>query len=284
MSDDDRRPPSPAPIDWRRSAAPVFRAGPLPTGERLDPIPTPPRPRPAPPSAPQRPVNLFRDSLVPVAPRTPTAPEAQKATEPRLVPKSDATVRPLPAPAAAPPVEASTAPAPLSSTLPPGREREGVAVPTFATPARRAGPSRPLIVGGALAAVLAVGVGVWALAPRRAETPAAASQPSVLLMTAPAAPVEAVPIDATPAPIDPAAPEPAPTRTPAPAVAASPRTETATPEPRQVVTPVAEAPPAPAIDAAPLVQPPDSAASDGPPPPTEPTPRTQGDTIVTGPR
>ncbi|WP_291840008.1 hypothetical protein, partial [Brevundimonas sp.] len=37
------------PVTWGRPPATVFRAGPLPRGSTLPPLPEPPKPRPAPP-------------------------------------------------------------------------------------------------------------------------------------------------------------------------------------------------------------------------------------------
>lgn len=296
MSDDDRRPPSPAPIDWRRSAAPVFRAGPLPGGESLDPIPQPPRPAPARPAA-SRPVNLFRDSLVPQAPRpaVPTLPSA--APDPGPSKRPDLTVRPLPptprvgspAPTASPArVQPQTAAAPLPPRPP---EDSPVVVPAFARSTPRRGPSRPVMIGGAVAAVMAAGLAIWLLVPRTAQAPAAppavdASAPLPVPSTE--APVTAVPVqpveafesvtDQAPAAV---ATPPAAAREAAPAPApAAARPVTSEPEPS--VEEATAPPPAPVIDTAPLVQPTTQAPAE--PPAAEPAPRTDGETILTRPR
>ncbi|MFA4894660.1 MAG: hypothetical protein WC555_14965, partial [Brevundimonas sp.] len=133
------------PVVWGRPPATVFRAGPLPRGDRLPPLPEPPRAsQPAPrPGAP----DIFSGSMIPraaprpapepVAPIARAEPVAMAVEAPvKASPAPDLTVRPLPAaePApgprpepriAAPPVTprpvagsvAEPAPAPAGSTL-----------------------------------------------------------------------------------------------------------------------------------------------------------------------
>lgn len=279
---DDR--PSRTPIDWRRSHAPVFHAGPLPKS-----IPTP-RPQAATPMpiAPSPRVDLLRDSLVPLTPaaKAPLTPEpSQPAVPPAPTPVPDMTVRPLPAaaPIPEPAPEASRSPEPSAP----------VVTPSFAQPVRR---SRvPLVAGGALAAVLVAGVAVWLLLPK-AETPPSdigvlpaasappASTPPVATPVVPEAVAASAPAaDAVATPVQDLQERPSTARTPG---ASEPRREIAPTSTVQSEAPPAAVPepaqtPPPAIVTAPLIQP---ATPAGPPPPSEPTPRTQGDAIVTGPR
>src|SRR5687768_4671375 len=91
MSDD--RPPlngSPQPfarrqVTWGRPPATTFRAGPLPKGEALPPLPEPPPARPAQPAAAQ--ANFFSGSMIPrAAPQPKPAPALAKAPTPALAP------------------------------------------------------------------------------------------------------------------------------------------------------------------------------------------------------
>lgn len=287
---DDR--PSSKPIDWRRSAAPVFRAAPLPSGATRDVAPTPPAPRlpGAPSPAPARPVNLFRDSLVPQAPRPALSPTATRQT-PAAASRPDMTVRPLPTAHSS--LEPAVA-APETASLPDGAEA-AAEVPASAQTRRRPGPSRMVLAGGAAVAVAALALAAWALMPRTTPGPVAAPEsvatavPEAAVVSADPSPglVEVAPPVAaaeTPPPTGMSAPLPASQSRPAASVSARPDPEPAVQEPELASPPASEAvsetPRPPAIDPVPMVP----ARPAGPPPATEPTPRTLGDAIVTRPR
>ncbi|HEY0598539.1 MAG TPA: hypothetical protein VGD32_00440, partial [Brevundimonas sp.] len=105
MSTDDNQPlngsPTPfrRPISWGRPPATVFRAGPLPKGERLPPLPEPPAPDPL-SGTPVRsnPAAILRGSMIPQAATRPApAPERASFAEPSPRPAPAPTPRPSPA-------------------------------------------------------------------------------------------------------------------------------------------------------------------------------------------
>lgn len=301
MSDDaDPKPAQPfarKPAAWGRPPPTVFRAGPLPKGGRLPPLPEAPRPAPAltrPASGFNGPRGgIFGGSLVPQAapesrraspePET-TTPVADSVAAPniaaepiapiRSAPEPDLTVRPLPP--AGPPVVAPVAAEPeleLALETPPP-----VSPALIAATARRK-PSGRLPLYAGLVAVLVAGVAAGAWWMNRSSTPvapttvptAAAVVPAPIEAVAvpPAAPPATVPVAAPPA--VPAASSPAPVLRPTLPVstaarpAAPARTAPATPA-RVAPAPTASVSPPPlGIQTTPLVIVPTAPA---PPPPT----------------
>lgn len=260
------RPPEPfrKPATWGRPPQTVFRAGPLPRGERLAPLPEMPkvskpeaaRLQPLPRPTSSRP-DIFSGSMIPrpaykPTPPLPTEAKAQEDTQRNAEPglhtpplqkhrpaEADLVVRPLPeavvsAPVAPPvePVEALSESPPVASAPDP----DFTALPR-SRPDRR--PSRmPLVAGGLLAALGAVAVGIWWL--NRAPVPPAQTAAISAITQAPAAPVspsvavaESAPEAASPvstavvsAPVVPAAdrPQPEVAERPLPRTPAAPTT------------------------------------------------------------
>ncbi len=220
-------------VEWGRPPATVFRAGPLPRGERLAPLPEPPvptaatalspAPRPATPPA-RSAASILSGSMIPrAAPARPTpdaptqraAPAADPAAgrAPALDPGStaagaaqpmrqpDLTVRPLPA------AEGSRATA-VPRVPEPALVRPQPAVPREpAAPVRTQRPGRlPLYAGAAAALVAGLGLGAWWLSRGAPATPEAApaTAADVAPMPVTRAPEAAgSPADATPLPASP---------------------------------------------------------------------------------
>lgn len=268
------------PVIWGRPPATVFRAGPLPRGERLPPLPEPPR---IPAGA-----GILSGSMIPRAapaggqtPIRPAAPSIARAPEPREAPATaagvatpDLTVRPLPAAAPAPVPSVDTAAEPASRPI---RPAAAVRKPVSGT---------PLYAGIALAAVtvLALGSWIWTRSPAEAPPPVPAA-PVAPTVAAPPAPTIGTLVDeAAPAPeIVEAAPETP--ELPAPAAASRP----VEPPPAAVRAPSPAAPPAsppaetvvppPPVAAAPLIEivPVEPA---GPPPTAAEPPQTDPDAPI----
>lgn len=283
------------PMVWGRPPATVFRAGPLPKGGRLPPLPEPPRA-----SQPARPAaGIFSGSMIPrAAPRpapepiasTPPLPEpaapAPVASAPveeahvtvMPAPAPDLTVRPLPpvqpvaAPLRAEPplTQAPIAPSPIAVEPP------AVGSTLRAASARGKASGRTVLYGGVAAAVIAaVAVGGWLMtrAPTTAPVPAAMDAPaSMAAIEAPATVPAVVPTPAEmeePTPVA-TAPEPAPVRTRAvtPAVARpTPSRPVAATAARTTPPPRTTAAPPPVITTAPLIE--IAPTQPAGPPPTE---------------
>lgn len=219
MSTDDNQPLNGSsapfarrPVTWGRPPATVFRAGPLPRGERLPPLPEPPAsaplrssraailsgsmipqatttPAPAPTSAPAPvPTPAFAPTPAASVVDAPERPSVRPAS-----PGPDLTVRPLP------PLPESPAPRrPIPSPV-----EAAPAVLPVATAARRRPAGRlPVYAGVAAAVIGAVAAGGWMLtrppaappaAPVSAEPAVAPSIPAPATIAA-ATVVEAVPV------------------------------------------------------------------------------------------
>lgn len=269
------------PMIWGRPPATVFRAGPLPKGERLAPLPEPPRARPTgdilsgsmiPRAAPARAQNRA-EPPAPADPQPSELPVTGLSTDPAVVaPAADLTVRPLPAPEPLPDDEPRPEPvkplAPLNSVASPDSptavrseaERPLGQAPSTGAAVARPSNRAPIYAGVAVAAmtVLALGGWIWtrstAAPPPPTETVAAPVAAALLTPVAevPTAPMVAEPAPETPPPAE-AAPvaraiDPAPTSAPAPPPAA---VRPAAPAPTPTSEPLA---PPPAIVAAPLVE------------------------------
>lgn len=302
MSETDRR--SPPPVDWTRSNAPVFRAGPLPgTGSiAASPRPAPRQVQPAlttPRPLAGRPVNLFRDSLVPQAPRSRPAAEPERSAAPAGA--QDLTVRPLPPvpPRPSRPLFAEKA-APASAASPvlqaePVRvaPAAGVAAaPDFAPPPATPRPAeRPngsrlkriaVPAAAALFALAAVGFLLMRPPAEPVQTPAA---PPPL---AEGGAVEASAVEAAPAAVLPATAEPAAVRAepPAEAGSAAPARVASTPlrsepAPTPVVVPPVPEEPAPVVVVPPIVEAPVETPPADPVPPARTGGTVQDDVVVT---
>lgn len=257
------------PVVWGRPPATIFRAGPLPKGEGLPPLPqappmqfTPgilsgsmiPRAAPAGPQAQAR-------AALPAVARAPEPREEAAPPLPAAAPRPDLTVRPLPA------VEPEPAPAP-EPVQPIVFAAEPAAAPVPAAGAVRKPASRvPLYAGIAVAAatVLALGGWIWTRPPSEAPVPAAivaAPTPTPAVPVVEAILPESTPVPApvteavveTPAPVvappaaRPAATIPAPVRTPPPPAArpASPAPVAVAPQPTVTPPPVIVIAPDPA--------------------------------------
>lgn len=289
MSTDDNHPlsdqPAPfarRPVTWGRAPTTVFRAGPLPKGDRLPPLPEAPKSTPARASR----AGILSGSMIPqAAPAPRPEPVSTPAPEPTTFAEaptppvrtrastagSDLSVRPLPSsdPAPEPRSGPRRDPAPVAASVEPA----AMVSPGLASAAVRRRPSgrAPLYAGVAAVVIGAVAVGGWMLtrppvapaesAPAPALTDEAslpAAAPTPVIEAAP--PVEAAPVseneNPAPSPVTPeraVATRPAPARTPSPS-AATPA-ETLEPAP----PPVSTAPTAPEIGILP-------AAPVGPPP------------------
>ncbi len=243
----DRTPePFRKPATWGRPPQTVFRAGPLPRGERLAPLPEMPKvskSQAARPQSPPQPTNarpdIFFGSMIPrpaykPTPPLPTQAKAQVDTQPKAEPRvqtpplqtdrppnADLVVRPLPdavvsAPAAPPvaPVEGLSESSPVASAPNPD-----YAAPPRSRPDRRPG-RMPLVAGGILAALGAVAVGIWWLnrapvapgqtegTPAVAETTAEPVLPPVAVSESAPAAVPPVSTAVTTTPVIPAANRP----------------------------------------------------------------------------
>ncbi len=254
-----------APIQWGRPPQVVFQAGPLPRGERLDPLPEPPKapvPRPIVRPAPGFGGSIHSGSMIPrarPAPATgpvptPAAPRPVAAPLPDIAPTPRPPVEPIAAatPTFAPPPRLDSLPEPEPTVVksPIFKTTDAVAdvVPERATErvvvTRHASSRMPLYAGIAAVAVIGVASAVWfATRPDTASVPATPA-PTVPLdaavpvpFPAASAPVaEAVPIEAVPAPVVPA-------RTPTPA--ATTERPVTSPTPRPAPAPTVQAPPSP---------------------------------------
>src|SRR5215217_5606984 len=199
------------PVTWGRPPATVFRAGPLPKGGALPPLPEPPRlaPRPA-----RTGPGILSGSMIPRAapptaqtqtrapapapqssPVMPAQPEASPAIQPDLIVRPLPTPEPLPAPS-----ERVPAPRPIVEAAP-------AVSPTLAAASARGKSSGRLpLYAGAAVAVLAVVAGGFLFLNRPAEVAPAAAPPApsatapAPTLVAPAAPVEAAPVEAAPTP------------------------------------------------------------------------------------
>ena len=289
MSDQNDAKPTGAPVNgqpqpfrrqvtWGRPPQAVFRAGPLPRGGTLAPLPEPPKPRPmAAPSA-----GILSGSMIPrAAPSAPSAPASVPTpavtpppTAPVPAPEAaapDLTVRPLPEPEPEVTPAAAAVAAPEVHVLP----DVVVEAPRPVTGALQAASARgkssshlPLYAGGAVVVLAAVAVGGWMLTRSPAEKPVAPVAP----LTSPVAePVEIATVE-TPvvAESEPAATPPAPAVAPAATPARTAPAATVTPAPARPATTTAqptqrpvEAPPPVAIVTQPLPEPTPAA-----PPPT----------------
>lgn len=251
MSTDTEKPlngtPEPfrRPVVWGRPPQTVFRAGPLPKGGSLPPLPEPPR-RPAG-------SGILSGSMIPRAASAPALPTPRELSVPAATPETppkdhaaDLTVRPLP-PHRPEPVKPATA---LQlDTLPAfqptvGSEVERPANPGPAAGTRKPANRTPLYAGIAIAAVvlLAVGGWIWTRPPTEvsapvpvAVPPAPATAPEI--PPAPAAAVVALPDKAAPvaATVPPRPTAAAPARTRAPEPVARPA---ASPPPERLAPPV----------------------------------------------
>ena len=253
-------------VQWGRPPQTVFRAGPLPRGDSLPPLPAmppvaapkPARPRTVAPMAPPAASrgDFFSGSLIPRArPAAPEAPTPARTTpepvEPPARPLPDMTVRPLPP---AEPVAPRPEPTPVAPA--PDIFEESVPVETSAaltgstlaaaSARRKASPNRLALYAGIAAVVVAgVGLTVW-LTGRDAPTPvtgavtpppiapaegvSTADETTVVPPSA-AGGVAATPVAPAPAPVTrPAAPAPSrPATTARPAPARPARAPTRTP-------------------------------------------------------
>ncbi|MDZ4112298.1 MAG: hypothetical protein U1E18_22245, partial [Brevundimonas sp.] len=162
------------PVVWGRPPQTVFRAGPLPKGGRLPPLPEPPRRAAG--------SGILSGSMIPRPAPQPAAPAPAVAHAPAPAPEpapvdaaADLAVRPLPAP------EPEPAPGRIS-TPPPRTEPRTEAHPApvvapIASPARasvdarRMGSRAPLYAGIAAAAVGALAFGGWMLTRGPSEAP-----------------------------------------------------------------------------------------------------------------
>lgn len=204
-------------VQWSSLPKPVFRAGPLPSGGTLPPLPEPPNPVPPKPAT-ARPVmprpaggGILNGSLIPQAPRPrpqiqPTAlpsvesraqpPVAQPESEPERAPvpprsMPDLSVRALPEPDAAE-AAAQPTPQPLPSPKPVAARKPGRT-------------SRlPLMIGGSVAAAVAVIAGVWILTQAQASPDTVISPSSGIpsAVTIAPLPVEAPPVTPPAAPVE----------------------------------------------------------------------------------
>ena len=252
-------------VQWSSLPKPVFRAGPLPSGGTLPPLPEPPNPVPPKPAT-ARPVmprpaggGILNGSLIPQAPRPrpqiqPTAlpsvesraqpPVPQPESKPEHAPvpprsMPDLSVRALPEPDAAE-AAAQPTPQPLPSPKPVAARKPGRT-------------SRlPLMIGAGVVASVAIIAGVWTLT-RDGASDGLAVPPPEAPAGATTVPLvaEAVPLEAPVVPS--AAPEPIVSE--APAVARTPPAQSpaATPVQRETQPPAVVAPPQ--IETAPLVEP-----------------------------
>jgi len=259
------------PVVWGRPPQTVFRAGPLPRGERLPPLPEPPRtsrtaaPRPGP--------GILSGSMIPQAapaatPALRPAAEASFAPVPPRAADPDLTVRPLPPVEAAPltardrllePVRASTPVRPAATPTPAPVEPAPTVSPSpIAAGARRKPAGRtPLYAGAAAATVAVLGVGGWLMTRSPAETPPPVAPSAAAVLRPAIAPVEATPIVETAAAPVRAAPRPVTARpaTARPAARAAPRrapeTSTAVAYAAPSSAPVTASTPAPAAGSTP---------------------------------
>ena len=264
------------PIVWGRPPATVFRAGPLPKGGGLPPLPEPPRqptpgiltgsmiPRAAPAAAP-----ALAQAAVPSMARAPEPHEepASPYVPAGTVPTPDLTVRPLPMAEPEPvrPPEPGRTP-----VQPVAVKAQAAAIPVQPVSAARKSPSRtPLYAGIALAAVTVLALGGWIWTRSPVETPA----PTVVAAPAPAVPAteillpeslptpvpvtepaaEAPPSEVAVPPARPTATAATPARTPPPPTArpASPAPEVVAPPPAVTTAPLIEIVPAPVPGPAP---------------------------------
>lgn len=237
------------PVTWGRPPETVFRAGPLPRGGTLAPLPEPPK------AAPARPSGILSGSMIPRAAPAParpasapaapapiaTAPAPQAPVTPAAtLVEPDLTVRPLPEPEPAPaPIVAPVAAPPVAPRIDTLPDAVVVGPPRALEAASARGTSSgrlPLYAGGAAAALAAVAVGGWFLTRSPAGAPATSVPPAPAL-AAPTVPLDAAPVE--PAPVEtatPAQPEPAEV-VPAPAT-----TTRAAPPPATTSAPVRAAP------------------------------------------
>ena len=245
---------------WGRPPQTTFRAGPLPRGGQLAPLPKPPPAGPAviatpssavPPQRPAQPVgtrpDIFSGSMIPrpaykPMPALPTQTQTQPARPTPATPvvessladqTPDLTVRPLPSAAAVKPEEPAAAP--------PVEHQPVIAAPTPSTATVQVatehsrGPNTPnrlpLFAGAAVAAVAVGAAGIWWInrAPDAPVTPV----PEVVAPTV-VTPVLAVPATETAPPpaVSPAVSDPAPaTATPRPGANAATTTAPVRPVP-----------------------------------------------------
>ncbi len=244
MSTDDKQPLSGSntpfsrgTVTWGRPPQTVFRAGPLPKGERLPPLPEPSSATPVGARVgsgilggsliPQAPVPSPAPTSTPIPAPTP-APASVPAPEPRArAPEPDLTVRPLPAPEPAhvpilaEPVVAEPV---VAGTAPPRAEPAPGVSPVLATAsARRSGGRLPLYAGVAVAVVAVAAVGVWMLTRPPAAPPAVeVAVPPAVLAPQPDAEPLSVPIEAEAVALEETVSQPVAAPPPAAAAPASP--------------------------------------------------------------
>lgn len=258
-------------VQWSSLPKPVFRAGPLPSGGTLPPLPELPKPLP-PQAAATRPVaprpaggGILNGSLIPQAPRPrpqaqpaapvpavsraqpPVLPAEEKPERAPVPPPSmpDMTVRALPEPDAAE-AAAPEAPQPIRP------------VSAAASEKSRRTSRLPLMVGAGLAASVAVVAGVWTLTRSEDATSTTAPVEAGVEAPAPPAPVRAdavaerqAPVAETTVPME-AASQPV-REAPAVASVQPARRTTPAPVPSEAAPPPVVA--APQIDTAPLIEP-----------------------------
>ncbi len=209
------------PVMWGRPPATVFRAGPLPKGERLPPLPEPPRtigsgilsgsmiPRAAPapktdPAHEPAPV----DPMVSAAPEPREAPVAAPIPAPAPKPAptaaswanhaADLTVRPLPPRQPARPAAPLQLDA-LPAFQPTVRDEIERPAPGHAPAARRTANRTPLYAGVAVAAATVLALGAWIWLRPTVEAPVVAAAPPAAAVVAATAPAPV--LDAPPAPV-----------------------------------------------------------------------------------
>lgn len=258
------------PVVWGRPPQTVFRAGPLPRGESLPPLPEPPRSRSAQPEPVGR--SILGGSMIPRAPsRLAPTPPLSTATEPVVARASaapanpvvqtdaparatpDLTVRPLPLPEPLPVRESASLSLDAVPAFQPALRDEASSVSrTVPTRVRSKGPGRAVLYGGVAVAVVAVlAVVAWTVSRSPAEAPLAAAPPTPALATVPAAaPPSPAEIVAAPVVVPPAA-RPAPA-VPAPAPIPVPRPTQARPAAGPAPSPLRASPPARAVQPAPV--------------------------------
>lgn len=285
-------------VVWGRPPQQTFRAGPLPKGERLPPLPEPPREAPL----TTRPASsIFSGSMIPQARPEPVtrSPSDEVSVLDDVIIEAPRTKRksrkaaaapvaetPLEAPVEAP-VESDMVAAPVATRVEPEPAAPMVVSPTLiAASARRRAPNRlPLYVGGAVAVVALMAVGGFMLSrstPPAAEATASppANEPVAVVdapATAPVPVVEAPAVAAAPAtPVTASAPS-RPTPSATRRSAASSQPQTTAPAPAAGSTPT----PAPAIVTAPLVETPVQTTPSGPPPTEAERPSADPDAPVT---
>ncbi|MBB5747314.1 hypothetical protein [Brevundimonas variabilis] len=252
-----------APMQWGRPPQVVFQAGPLPRGQRLEPLPETPSQPPPRPVAPQvRQASAFggsihSGSLIPRArPSAATGPLPTSApARPTPTPTPEAVAAPLPPRAEAPVATRAPQTPPPPPAEPAPSTRLAVEAPAFESsappadgvqnpPSVRARPASrtPIYAGIAAVAVIGVAAAAWfAFRPGSATTPEI-PVPAASITTPPAAPAQvaaSVP-DVEPDPAEPNAVEAPP---PASPIASGP-SPSATPASNRPVAAIRTASPA----------------------------------------